>query len=315
MANSSNSRSMYGSQSIFPGGASSRPFLNMLNPMGRTYQGYMQANQSVVEEEDEESHDLESGQPSRGSILRSTTKSHGKRKTAWAADASEMNVLRPNPNNRHADPKDGEESSDDEVPADFMVEASAPTQRRPSPPRPKSTKGKERQDRAQPLYSSRRQTAPKSILPTSSADTPVSIPPRPSEINPDPEPPSEPLHEPQTRQMRGLDAHERALWNWVNVYNLDAFLQEAYYYYEGKGIYSIALSRGLNILSVLFTLSFFTYVLIASRSTVGFVISFSTFLLGCVDYSRIRPDKITRLDEVVVKRCVSRYVQFITWVH
>ena len=45
---------MHGSQSIFPGASSSRPFLNMLNPMGRTYQGYMQANQSVVEEEEEE---------------------------------------------------------------------------------------------------------------------------------------------------------------------------------------------------------------------------------------------------------------------
>jgi autophagy-related protein 9 len=48
--------------------------------------------------------------------------------------------------------------------------------------------------------------------------------------------------------MRGLDDYEKALWNWVNVYNLDAFLQEVYYYYEGKGIYSIALSRGLNLL-------------------------------------------------------------------
>ena len=54
--------------------------------------------------------------------------------------------------------------------------------------------------------------------------------------------------------MRGLDEYERALWDWVNVYNLDAFLQEVYYYYEGKGIYSIALSRGLNLLSVHFYL-------------------------------------------------------------
>ena len=51
--------------------------------------------------------------------------------------------------------------------------------------------------------------------------------------------------------MRGLDDHEKALWNWVNVYNLDAFLQDAYYYYEGKGIFSIALSRGLNLLLVI----------------------------------------------------------------
>jgi|ERR1700722_593458 len=41
--------------------------------------------------------------------------------------------------------------------------------------------------------------------------------------------------------------------------------------------------------------------------TVGFVIGFSTFLLGCVDYSRIRPEGITRLSDVVVPRCVAKY--------
>ena len=250
---------MHGSQSIFPGGSSSRPFLNMLNPMGRTYQGYIQANQSVVEEEDEEDQDLEAGSPRRRtsrSGSRSTTKSHGKRKVAWGGDASEMNVLRPNI--RRADPKDGEESSDGEVPEDFMIEASSPAaaataaQRRTTSPQPQKTaKGKEREDRKQPLQPSRRASVQKPLLPTSTADTPVSIPPRPSEISPEPESQSVPLRESPTRQMRGLDEHERALWNWVNVYNLDAFLQEAYYYYEGKGIYSIALSRGLNLLSVI----------------------------------------------------------------
>ncbi|EIW84892.1 APG9-domain-containing protein [Coniophora puteana RWD-64-598 SS2] len=92
--------------------------------------------------------------------------------------------------------------------------------------------------------------------------------------------------------MRGLDAYERALWKWVNVYNLDAFLQDVYRYYEGKGIYSIALARGLNLI------------------TVGFVIGFSTFLLGCVDYGRIRPDKITRLSDAIVPHCVSRFSGF-----
>ncbi|KAH9945782.1 APG9-domain-containing protein [Epithele typhae] len=275
---------MYGSQSIYPGGTSSRgPFLNMLNPMGRNYQGYVQANQSVVEEEDEDNHDLESGSPAQ-----SATKSRGKRKVGWG-EGSQMHVLRPN--NRHADPKDGEESSDDEVPQDFMIEASAPRRRPASPPTTKASKRKEREKKSSHRASNSGTSKP--ILPTTSADTPLSIPPRPSELNPDPEPPQDaPLHEPQTRQMRGLDAHERALWNWVNVYNLDSFLQEAYYYYEGKGIYSIALSRGLNLL------------------TVGFVISFSTFLLGCVDYSRVRHDKITRLDEVIIQRCVSRFSGF-----
>ncbi|KAH9930780.1 autophagy protein Apg9-domain-containing protein [Fomitopsis serialis] len=253
----SSSRSLHGSQSIFPGTSNSRPFLHMLNPMGRTYQGYVPANQSVLEEGEEDNadgdHDLEAGHATRSTMSRSTkAKSNGKRRVAWGGDKSEMNALRPNV--RQADPKQDEDSR-------------------------------------QPLYSNSRRHVPPALPTTTSNGIPVSIPPRPSELDVDDTPPSEPLYE-QPQKMRGLDAHERALWNWVNVYNLDAFLQEAYYYYEGKGIYSIALSRGLNLL------------------TAGFVIGFSTFLLGCVDYSRIRPDKVTRLGNVIVDRCVSRFSGF-----
>lgn len=42
-------------------------------------------------------------------------------------------------------------------------------------------------------------------------------------------------------------------------------------------------------------------------STVGFVIGFSTFLLGCVDYSSIGRDEVTHLSDVVVDHCVSKY--------
>lgn len=131
-----------------------------------------------------------------------------------------------------------------------MIEAS-PTARRTTPP-PTSPKGKERAARRQPLYSSSRRPVPTVLPTTTSKGAPVSIPPRPSELDIDDAPGSESPSGQQHTHMRGLDAHERALWNWVNVYNLDAFLQEAYYYYEGKGIYSIALSRGLNLLSVFF---------------------------------------------------------------
>ncbi|KAH9952059.1 APG9-domain-containing protein [Amylocystis lapponica] len=283
------SRSLQGSQSIFPGTSSSRPFLHMLNPMGRNYQGYVQANQSVLEEEEEEDEGaaLEAGHANGSTIFHSTVKSppRGRRHVAWGGDASEMNVLRPNI--RQEDAKHDEDSSDGEVPQDFMIEAASPAARRPTSP-PTNPKGKEKETRRQPLYSSSRKRA-QPILPTTAGTATVSIPPRPFELNTEDEPSSRPLHEPRQNHMRGLDAHERALWNWVNVYNLDAFLQEAYYYYEGKGIYSIALSRGLNLL------------------TVGFVIGFSTFLLGCVDYSRIRPDQVTRLSEIIVNRCVSRF--------
>ncbi|EPQ57867.1 APG9-domain-containing protein [Gloeophyllum trabeum ATCC 11539] len=268
----------------------------MLNPMGRAHMGYMQANQSVLEEEENETErerdddDLEAGR--RTSAAR---KAHGKRRVSWGADASEMNVLRPNI--RQNDKIDEQRASDDddEVPQDFLIEAAGtpPGGRRSS----QHGKGKARDPAtARPPLSS---FPPQRATPVSQphrSDPPVpavSIPPRPSETTPeetfDP-PQSPPPREP--RPMRGLDAYERALWNWVNVYNLDAFLQEVYAYYEGKGIYCIALERGLNLL------------------TVGFVIAFSTFLLGCVDYSRIKPEGITRLSDVVVDRCVSRFSGF-----
>lgn len=101
--------------------------------------------------------------------------------------------------------------------------------------------------------------------------------------------------------MRGLDPKERALWNWANVDNLDEFLQEVYSYYIGKGIFCIALSRALNLL------------------TIAFVIGFSTFLAGCVNYSKIRDYSKLRhsqkpaesevdlmLSDVLVDQCVSR---------
>lgn len=47
-----------------------------------------------------------------------------------------------------------------------------------------------------------------------------------------------------------MGARERALWRWINVEDLDSFLQEVYIYYVGKGIWAIALSRLLNLLYV-----------------------------------------------------------------
>lgn len=40
------------------------------------------------------------------------------------------------------------------------------------------------------------------------------------------------------------------------------------------------------------------------------MIGFSTFLLGCVDFSRIRPDGASRLGDIVIERCVSRFSGF-----
>ncbi|KAI8460130.1 autophagy protein Apg9-domain-containing protein, partial [Phakopsora pachyrhizi] len=85
----------------------------------------------------------------------------------------------------------------------------------------------------------------------------------------------------------GLSSREMAMWRWINVEDLDAFLQEVYGYYKGKGIWAIGLSRLCNLL------------------TVGFVIGFSTFLMGCIDYSILRSSH--HLEEVIVPRCVTRF--------
>ncbi|KAG2157500.1 putative transmembrane protein [Suillus clintonianus] len=275
---------LHGSQSIYPPGglmmSSSRPFLNMMNPMSRTHQGYTQANQFLVEENENDTaeEDLEAGHATRG-ILSKSTKSHGKHRVSWDGESSEMNMLRPN---IRKEDRTYEQESDDDVPQRFMIEDS-PLSGRPS-------KGK---GRSQPLYSTSARSLPHATAPPTDTLPMLSIPPRPSEVDVD-EPPQTPPERLQAspKPMRGLDDYERALWNWVNVYNLDAFLQEVYLYYEGKGIYSIALARGLNLL------------------TVGFVIGFSTFLLGCVDYSLISEDETTHLSDAVVDRCVSKFSGF-----
>ncbi|KAF8985593.1 autophagy protein atg9 [Entomortierella lignicola] len=84
----------------------------------------------------------------------------------------------------------------------------------------------------------------------------------------------------------GMNAAELAMWKWVNVENLDSFLAKVYDYYVGKGMYTILLERCLNLL------------------TFAFVIGFSTFLIGCVDYPRLRHSK--HLDEVLIPQCIHR---------
>ncbi|KAF7322476.1 hypothetical protein HMN09_00026000 [Mycena chlorophos] len=287
----SSSRSQYqqagGSSSM----TSSRPFLAMLNPSGRHYnQGYMQANQSVLEEDEQRSsddEDLEAGRKreQQESIPLSRSR-HAGQHVSWGAPP----VLHPN-----IQKEDALDDDEDEVPpSSFMVEtattatkssrskgkgkakASSAPASVPPPPPPET--------RSRPLYSIAGKTLP-SVLPLHSPP-PHSAPRSESRAS------TATTSAPPRTTMGGLDAYERALWNWVNVYNLDAFLQEVYFYYEGKGIYSIALSRGLNLL------------------TVGFVIGFSTFLLGCVDYSRIRHETSMKLSDVVVSRCVSRFSGF-----
>ncbi len=209
----------------------------MLNPLGRTYQGYMAANQSVLEEDEE---DPDAASPRQEHIdLEAQALPSSSSKVSSALDpmqrlargATETGILRPNV--REDDRIQEESESDGEVPQSFLIES--PASRRA----PLSRKGRTRDTRH-------------ATNATTHIDAPrISVPPRPSEINVERAPLTRsPLTAGQSNPKRGLDAYERALWNWVNVYNLDAFLQDVYLYYHGKGIYSIALRRGLNLLSV-----------------------------------------------------------------
>ncbi|THH10489.1 hypothetical protein EW146_g8357, partial [Bondarzewia mesenterica] len=259
----SNSRPLSASrsfqQSFYAPGASSRPFLNMLNPLGLTYQGYSAANQSLLEEDEEDSR----SHAHQDDVDDDDVEAQARNGVRWTRGA-EMSTFRPN---IHREDKIHEESeSDDEVPQSFMIES--PSTRRP-PAAARLAKGKPRETRI---------PAAPSTFASGPGVAPISTPPRPSELNPEyVSAPSPSPHPP--RQMSGLDAYERALWNWVNVYNLDAFLQEVYYYYEGKGIYSIALARGLNLLSV--PSSFFTPVVCRV-----WIISFVTGTMRLVDMYR-----------------------------
>ncbi|KAF2426190.1 APG9-domain-containing protein [Tothia fuscella] len=62
---------------------------------------------------------------------------------------------------------------------------------------------------------------------------------------------------------------DRAMWRWTNVQNLDGFLGSVYYYYKGHGIWSICLRRALTLL------------------TLVFVMTFLSFMMFCIDYTKL----------------------------
>ncbi|KAG1180137.1 hypothetical protein G6F70_006586 [Rhizopus microsporus] len=98
-----------------------------------------------------------------------------------------------------------------------------------------------------------------------------------------------------------VSIEDRTMWRWANVENMDYFFQRVYDYYQGKGIYCILLARLLNLL------------------TLSFMIVFSTFLVGCVNYSEIPSSH--SLDQVIVPQCLSKLsttkflylIMFVLW--
>ncbi|RKP22634.1 autophagy protein Apg9-domain-containing protein [Syncephalis pseudoplumigaleata] len=82
-----------------------------------------------------------------------------------------------------------------------------------------------------------------------------------------------------------VSSRERAIYEWTNVDNLDAFFRRVYNYYQGKGIYCILLYRLLNLLML------------------AFVTAFTTFLVGCVNYAKLHTSK--SLSDALYDSCSS----------
>jgi autophagy-related protein 9 len=198
----------------------SRPFLNLLNPLGggRVYRGYERARDDVVEEEGEgeeaeegeADEDRGEGPSSRPGWMRATT-GHG------PGDPPIRMHGVTSPSNNAGIEDEEEEEDDGEVPQSFMIEARRPRNSR------EGRNGKPKS----PTHA--RHSSRTSFL-GGGAKQQISMPPRPSDLQSAadfalPLPNTAPVHSPTPKQ--GLDEYERALWNWVNVYNLDAYLQEA----------------------------------------------------------------------------------------
>ncbi|KAI9100417.1 autophagy protein Apg9-domain-containing protein [Phlyctochytrium arcticum] len=85
-------------------------------------------------------------------------------------------------------------------------------------------------------------------------------------------------------ELTSLDTKERSLKMWVETGNLDKLLKQIYSFYAGKGFFSIILARITNLF------------------VLAFIVSFSTFLFQCIDYSLVGTSK--RLSEVTRPYCL-----------
>jgi autophagy-related protein 9 len=85
--------------------------------------------------------------------------------------------------------------------------------------------------------------------------------------------------------VTGTD-EQKAMWRWVNITNLDSFMQDVYDYYRGNGLWCILLDRVLHLVEV------------------GFIVAFLTFLTQCIDYSKFPHSK--SMGQVLVPQCTKK---------
>lgn len=181
-----------------------------------------------VEEEDEE-EDEERREATQSTSAGSSSRN---RRVLWgdAARQKEEHELHHHQSQRNSNHGGEEqltepEEEEDAVPQSFLIEA--------VPRKAAAHVGSSSQSRREERRTARSMKK-SSRHPSSSRAAPIpqklSKPPRPSELdgpavlNAGPSDTGTAFA--STRPQRGLDDYQKALWNWVNVYNLDAYLQE-----------------------------------------------------------------------------------------
>lgn len=102
----------------------------------------------------------------------------------------------------------------------------------------------------------------------------------------DPVKPIRPHAKQYSRGLASNNEKEKALWRWVNVSNLDFFVQDVYYYYRGSGFWCIVCARALHLVES------------------AFFAVFLTFLTQCVEYTKI-PNS-NSLKEVTIPQCTRK---------
>lgn len=170
-----------------------------------------------------------SGHPTKDAYsTRSGRRRSGSRRARWS---------------QHLSPPvaEADEGEDDDVPASLLIEGHnlEDMPRPPAPPAPESRRYSAEVshgiDASSNTHGKQGLSSPSHRRPQQFLPTPIIQPvQRPGRLG----------------GLASASRKDKAMWRWANVENLDNFLKDVYIYYLGNGIWSILLSRALNLLYV-----------------------------------------------------------------
>lgn len=98
----------------------------------------------------------------------------------------------------------------------------------------------------------------------------------------------------KSRRPFVIPPKERALYLWANITNMDEFLTDVYYYYRGKGMLNIILTRFVDLLILAFVLSFTVFL--------KWGIDYNFFLIGSKERTSVT------LKDLIVPNFLSEQV-------